>query len=116
MANSSIFYGKGGEVAANRLEDQEVSVLALHLLQLALVYVGTPMIQEVLASPSRDGRLSEKNLRGLTPLIFGRQPLRPLRVGHGRAPAARGRCLTRVFVLALPTMTSQMFLARSVSG
>ena len=70
-ANSFIFYGKGGEVAANRLEDQEVSVLALHLLQLALVYVNTLMIQEVVASASWYGRLTEEDLRGLTPLIFG---------------------------------------------
>jgi TnpA family transposase len=32
-ANSFIFFGKGGEVATNRLEDQKLSVLALHLLQ-----------------------------------------------------------------------------------
>ncbi len=70
-ANSFIFYGKGGEVAANRLEEQEVSVLSLHLLQLALVYVNTLMIQEVLASPSWTGRLTAEDLRGLTPLIFG---------------------------------------------
>ena len=29
--NSFIFFGKGGEVATNRLDDQEVSVLSLHL-------------------------------------------------------------------------------------
>ena len=38
-ANSFIFYGKSGEIATNRLEDQEVTVLALHLLQSSLVYV-----------------------------------------------------------------------------
>jgi TnpA family transposase len=70
-ANSFIFYGKGGEVASNRLEEQEVSVLALHLLQLSLVYVNTLMIQEVLAAPSWSGRLAAEDLRGLTPLIFG---------------------------------------------
>jgi TnpA family transposase len=69
-ANSFIFYGKGGEVATNRLEDQEVSVLSLHLLQTALVYVNTLMIQEVLASPSWRSRLTLEDLRGLTPLIF----------------------------------------------
>lgn len=37
--NGFIFFSKGGEVAANRLEDKEVSVLSLHLLQIALVYV-----------------------------------------------------------------------------
>ena len=43
-ANGFIFYGKSGEVASNRLEDQELSVLSLHLLQLCLVYVNTLMI------------------------------------------------------------------------
>ena len=32
-ANSFIWFGKGGEVATNRHEEQEVSLLALHLLQ-----------------------------------------------------------------------------------
>lgn len=31
-ANSFIFYGKGGEISTNRIEDQEASVLSLHLL------------------------------------------------------------------------------------
>jgi len=70
-ANSFIFYGKGGEVATNRLDDQEVSVLSLHLLQLSLVYVNTLMIQEILGAPSWTGRLTAEDLRGLTPLIFG---------------------------------------------
>ena len=69
-ANSFIFYGKGGEVAANRLEDQEVSVLALHLLQLSLVYVNTLMIQEVLSSPTWPERLTPEDLRALTPLVY----------------------------------------------
>jgi len=43
-ANSFIFYGKGGEVATNRLEDQELSVQALHLLQISCL-VNTLMIQ-----------------------------------------------------------------------
>jgi TnpA family transposase len=69
-ANSFIFYGKGGEVATNRLEDQEISVLSLHLLQTALVYVNTLMIQEVLRAPAWRGRLTPEDLRGLTPLIY----------------------------------------------
>jgi TnpA family transposase len=32
-ANDFILYGKGGEFASNRLEDQEILMLALHLLQ-----------------------------------------------------------------------------------
>ncbi len=37
-ANSFIHYGKGGEFTSNRLDDQEISMLALHLLQISLVY------------------------------------------------------------------------------
>jgi TnpA family transposase len=67
--NSFIFFGKGGEVATNRLEDQEVSVLSLHLLQIALVYVNTLMIQNVLAEEEWMGRMAEEDFRALTPLI-----------------------------------------------
>lgn len=38
-ANSFIFYGKSGEIPTNRIEDQELSVLSLHLLQNCLVYI-----------------------------------------------------------------------------
>lgn len=37
-----------GEIQTNRLEDQEIAVLALHLLQNCLVLINTLMIQEVL--------------------------------------------------------------------
>jgi TnpA family transposase len=36
---TSFVFGKGGEIASNRLDDQEISVLALHFLQNCLVYV-----------------------------------------------------------------------------
>lgn len=69
-ANSFIFYGKGGEVATNRLEDQELSVLALHLLQISLVYVNTLMIQQVLNEPNWLSRMKLEDFRALTPLIY----------------------------------------------
>jgi TnpA family transposase len=37
-ANDFIYFGKGGEMASKRTDDQEISMLSLHLLQLALVY------------------------------------------------------------------------------
>ncbi len=67
--NGFIFFGKGGEVATNRLEDQEISVLSLHLLQISLVYINTLMIQEVLAEEAWMGRMAEEDFRALTPLI-----------------------------------------------
>ncbi len=70
-ANSFIFFGKGGEVATNRLEDQEVSVLALHLLQSCLVYINTLMLQRVLEEPLWGKRMTEVDLRALTRLVYG---------------------------------------------
>src|SRR5271168_3077849 len=69
-ANGFIFFGKGGEVASNRLEDQEVSVLALHLLQSCLVYINTLMLQRVLAEPGWRARVTAADVRGLTPLVW----------------------------------------------
>jgi TnpA family transposase len=70
-ANGFIFFGKGGEVASNRLDDQEVSVHALHLLQACLVYVNTLMLQRVLSEPDWMGRMTPADRRGLTPLVWG---------------------------------------------
>ncbi|WP_417460783.1 Tn3 family transposase [Kordiimonas sp.] len=70
-ANSFIFFGKGGEVATNRLEEQELSVLSLHLLQISLVYVNTLMMQRVLADPGWFRTLTAADRRAITPLIYG---------------------------------------------
>jgi TnpA family transposase len=69
-ANGFIFYGKGGEIATNRLEDQEIAVLSLHLLQACLVYLNTLMIQHVLADPAWLNKMAPEDFRGLSPLIY----------------------------------------------
>ena len=69
-ANSFIFYGDSSEITSNRLEDQELSVLSLHLLQLCLVYVNTLMIQEVLKESAWYDPMREADFRALTPLIY----------------------------------------------
>ena len=69
-ANSFIFYGKGGEVATNRLEDQELAVLSLHLLQICLVYVNTLMFQQVLSEPVWRNSMAPEDYRALSPLIY----------------------------------------------
>ena len=63
-------FGKGGEIATNRIHEQEISVLALHLLQASLVYVNTRMLQTVLVEPKWAGRMTPEDYRGLTPLIY----------------------------------------------
>ncbi|MCO6180861.1 Tn3 family transposase [Ciceribacter sp. RN22] len=70
-ANGFIFFGKGGEISSNRLEDQELSVLGLHLLQNCLVYVNILMLQQILSEPAWAGRMTEEDWRGLTPMIYG---------------------------------------------
>ena len=78
-ANDFIFFGKGGEVASNRLEDQEISVHALDLLQSCLVYVNTLMLQRVLAEPAWMARMMPADLRAFAARLGPRQPLRRLR-------------------------------------
>ena len=68
--NGFIFFGKGDEVATNRLEDQEISVLSLHLLQICLVYVNTLLIQSVLGDKAWMNRMATEDFRALTPLIY----------------------------------------------
>ena len=68
--NIFILYGKGGEIATNDLENQELTMLALHLLQICLVYINTLMIQRVLTEPDWTQRMLPEDLRALTPLIY----------------------------------------------
>ena len=69
-ANSVIYYGKGGEIASNRQDEQEMTVLCLRILQAALVYVNTLMLQHVLAEPDWTELLTSEDRRGLTPLFW----------------------------------------------
>ena len=57
-------------MASNRREDHEISMLALHLLQNCMVYINTLMQQQVLAQPKWSGKLTTRDLRALTPLIW----------------------------------------------
>ncbi|REK86483.1 hypothetical protein DY245_32025 [Streptomyces inhibens] len=69
-ANSVIAYGKGGEIASNRRDEQEMFVLCLRILQSALVYVNTLMLQDILDEPEWADLLTPADLRGLTPLFW----------------------------------------------
>ncbi len=70
-STDSVFFGKGGEIATNRIADQEISALALHLLQASLVYVNTRMIQSVLGDPKWASHLTPEDYRGLTRVDSG---------------------------------------------
>lgn len=69
-ANSVIAYGKGGEIASNRRDEQEMFVLCLRILQSALVYVNTLMLQDILGEPEWADLLTTADRRGLTPLFW----------------------------------------------
>ncbi|GAQ50282.1 Tn3 family transposase [Streptomyces sp. LBUM 1476] len=68
-ANSVIAYGKGEETASNRRDEQEMFVLCPHILQSALVYVNTLMLQDVMDEPEwadLPPRIAEGADHGLT--------------------------------------------------
>ncbi len=69
-ANSVIYYGKGDEIASNRQDEQEMTVLSLRILQAALVYVYTLMLQDILAEDDWAELLTPEDRRGLTPLFW----------------------------------------------
>ncbi len=69
-ANSFIFYGKSGEISTNRLDDQEIAVLSLHLLQNCMVYINTLMIQQALSQDKWYDIMVPEDFRALTPLIY----------------------------------------------
>ena len=69
--NSFVFFGKSGEFASNRIEDQEMSALSLHVLQSSLACVNVRMLQSVLSEPAWRSRMTEADHRGLSPALTG---------------------------------------------
>ncbi|WP_390882312.1 Tn3 family transposase [Streptomyces salinarius] len=69
-ANKDLFNGKDGDLAGADKESQEVSMLALHLLQSALVHVNTLLMQQVLADPKWADMLTDADQRALSPLFW----------------------------------------------
>ncbi|MGH3810000.1 MAG: Tn3 family transposase, partial [Pseudonocardiaceae bacterium] len=81
--NDYIRFGKRGELASNRREEQELGMLCLQILQSCLAYINTLMIQDTLAEPEWANALTDVDRRGLTPLFhtnmtpYGTVQLRP---------------------------------------
>ncbi|MYT27197.1 Tn3 family transposase, partial [Streptomyces sp. SID7760] len=69
-ANKDLFYGKDGDLAGSDKESQEVSMLALHLVQSALVHVNTLLMQQVLADEKWADTLTDADRRALSPLFW----------------------------------------------
>lgn len=64
-----IRFGKRGELASNRREEQELAMLCLQILQSCLGYINTLMIQDILAEPEWADVLTDADRRGITPLF-----------------------------------------------
>ncbi|WP_225835063.1 Tn3 family transposase [Streptomyces sp. NK08204] len=69
-ANTVLHYGKDGALTGPDKEHAETSMLALHLLQSALVHVNTLLLQQVLAEPAWVKKLTDEDRRGLTALFW----------------------------------------------
>jgi TnpA family transposase len=68
--NTAIFYGKDAELTGPDREHQEISMLALHLLQSSLVLINTRLVDHVLSEPQWAERMTDEDRRGLTPLFW----------------------------------------------
>jgi len=63
------FYGKVSGIHSNDPEEQELSILCLHLLQVCAVYINTLLIQEIFVSLSLHNSFKDEDYRALSPLI-----------------------------------------------
>lgn len=68
--NNIVFYGKDGDLTGPDREHAEVSMLALHLLQSALVHINTLLVQTVLEAPELAAKIGPAELRAITPLFW----------------------------------------------
>ncbi|EGJ72783.1 putative transposase Tn3 family protein (plasmid) [Streptomyces sp. Tu6071] len=69
-ANHDLLYGKDGDLTGSDKESQEVSMLALHLLQSALVHVNALLLQDILAEEKWQKKLTDADRRALSPLFW----------------------------------------------
>lgn len=68
--NSFIHFGQNSKIVSNDLEDQELSMLCMHLLQVSLIYINTLMLQQVLGEAAWSERMTPEDWRGLNPLGY----------------------------------------------
>jgi TnpA family transposase len=68
--NSFIHFGQNSKIISNDLEDQELSMLCMHLLQVSLIYINTLMLQQVLSETAWSESMTPEDWRGLNPLGY----------------------------------------------
>lgn len=77
-------------------ESVKISALAMHLIQAAIGYLNTQMIQIDLRDPAWRHRLTDASLRGLPALLGHLNPVRTVRPGHDRLPGPRHQPMGRM--------------------
>lgn len=88
-ANKDLFYGEDGDLASSDKESQEVSMLALHLLQSALVHVNTLLMQH---GPEVGGQAHRRGPPGLvTAVLDACESVRTVRARHEQPSRSRPR-------------------------
>ena len=65
-----IFFGKDSELTGEDREDQEISMLAMRLLQSSLVLVNTLITQQILSEPAWSKRLTDRDKKAPNALIW----------------------------------------------
>ena len=68
--NDFIRYGRQGVFATNSREHQEISTLALQLLQNCLMLINTILVERTIEKEQMISRLSIEDLRALSPLFY----------------------------------------------
>lgn len=69
-ANDFIFYGKGGEISSNVGDNQEISMLCLHLLQTCVIYVNTMLVEDLIKDDYWQNQFNKDDYRALTALFY----------------------------------------------
>ncbi|WP_157698261.1 Tn3 family transposase [Legionella clemsonensis] len=70
-ANDFVFYGKSSEITSNYRDEQEISMLSLHLLQNCISYINTLLIEQLFTEePYWERKLGKEDYRALTALFY----------------------------------------------
>ena len=64
-----ISYGKLGKISSNHKEEQELTIVTMHLLQACISYINTVIFQTALSRPEWKDKLTPKDKRALS-LLF----------------------------------------------
>lgn len=69
-ANDFVYYGKSAEISSNDRDEQEISMLCLHLLQTSISYVNTLLVEDLLEDEYWKNKMGPEDYRALTALFY----------------------------------------------